>query len=131
MASGIVSEKLKPSTYNTPKWQIEFEPTVASIMRLKMQMSANAEQPNFQIKTDGTDLVFSFGDHSTHAGSFVVQAGINGQLKRAWSYPASAVSSILALVGDKTVRISDDGAVQITVDSGIAVYNYILPAQTK
>jgi len=29
------------------------------------------------------------------------------------------------------MRISDDGAMQITVDSGIAVYNYILPAQTK
>ncbi len=131
MASGIVSEKLKTNTFNTPKWHIEFEPTVASIMRLKMQMSANAEQANFQVKTDGTDLVFSFGDHSTHAGSFVFQTGITGQLKRAWSYPASAVSSILALVGDKTVRISDDGAAQITVDSGIAVYNYILPAQTK
>ena len=131
MASGIVSEKLKPNKYNTPKWHIEFEPTVASIMRLKMQMSANTDHPNFQVKTDGTDLVFSFGDHSTHAGSFVFYAGITGQLKRAWSYPASAVSSILALVGDKTIRISDDGAAQITVDSGIAVYNYILPAHTK
>jgi hypothetical protein len=29
------------------------------------------------------------------------------------------------------VRISDDGAAQITVDSGLAVYNYILPAQSK
>jgi hypothetical protein len=29
------------------------------------------------------------------------------------------------------MRISDDGAAQITVDSGIAVYNYILPAQSK
>jgi hypothetical protein len=35
------------------------------------------------------------------------------------------------LTGDKVVRISDDGAAQITVDSGMAVYNYILPAQSK
>jgi hypothetical protein len=35
------------------------------------------------------------------------------------------------LTGDKTVRISDDGVAQITVDSGIAVYNYFLPAQSK
>jgi len=27
--------------------------------------------------------------------------------------------------------MSDDGAAEITVDSGIAVYNYILPAQSK
>jgi hypothetical protein len=41
------------------------------------------------------------------------------------------VMSILALSGDKTMRISDDGAAKITVDSGVAVYNYILPAQSK
>jgi hypothetical protein len=29
------------------------------------------------------------------------------------------------------MRISDDGAADIRVDSGIAVYRYILPAQTK
>ena len=54
-----------------------------------------------------------------------------GQLKRAWSYPAKAFASIMDLTGDKIVRISDDGAAQITVDSGLAVYNYILPAQSK
>jgi hypothetical protein len=39
--------------------------------------------------------------------------------------------AILALSGDKTFRISDEGAAQITVDSGIAVWNYTLPAQIK
>jgi len=29
------------------------------------------------------------------------------------------------------MRITDQGAMQITVDSGIAEYNYILPAQSK
>jgi hypothetical protein len=35
------------------------------------------------------------------------------------------------LTGDKVVKISDDGAAQITVNSGIAEYNYVLPAQQK
>ena len=39
--------------------------------------------------------------------------------------------AIMNLTGDKTVRISDSGATKITVDSGIAVYDYILPAQSK
>jgi hypothetical protein len=38
---------------------------------------------------------------------------------------------ILNLSGDKTMRISDQGAMQITVDSGLAEYHYILPAQSK
>jgi hypothetical protein len=35
------------------------------------------------------------------------------------------------LTGDKRIQISDEGATKITVDSGIAVYEYILPAQSK
>jgi len=35
------------------------------------------------------------------------------------------------LTGDKKVRISDDGAAEITVDSGLAAYQYLLPAQSK
>jgi hypothetical protein len=35
------------------------------------------------------------------------------------------------LSGDKKIKISDDGAAEITVDSGLAVYRYILPAHTK
>jgi hypothetical protein len=131
MTSGVVSEKLKTARMKSVPWHIEFEPAVASIMRLKMQMSANTEEPNFQVKTDGTDLKFYFGDHSTHAGNFVFQSDITGQLKRAWSYPAKQFASIMDLVGDKTIRISDDGVAQITVDSGVAVYNYLLPAQSK
>jgi hypothetical protein len=131
MASEIVNDKLKTAKFKGVNWHIEFEPTNASIQRLKWQMSANAEEPNFQAKTENGDLKFFFGDHSTHAGNFVFQAGVTGQLKRAWSWPAAQVASILSLTGDKVVRISDDGAAQITVDSGLAVYNYILPAQSK
>jgi hypothetical protein len=131
MASEIVNDKLKTAKFKGVNWHIEFEPSVASIMRLKMQMSANVEEPNFQAKVENGDLKFFFGDHSTHAGNFVFQAGVTGTLKRAWSWPANQVSSILSLTGDKIMRISDDGAAQITVDSGIAVYNYILPAQSK
>ena len=38
---------------------------------------------------------------------------------------------ILDLAGDKTIKLSDEGVAEITVDSGVGVYNYILPAQSK
>jgi hypothetical protein len=131
MASEIVNEKLKTVKFKGVNWHIEFEPTVAAIQRLKMQASANAEELTFQAKTDNGDLKFFFGDHSTHAGNFVFQPGVQGTLKRAWAWPIKTVISILDLTGDKTFKISDDGAAMITVDSGLAVYNYILPAQSK
>ena len=131
MAAEIVNEKLKTVKFKGVNWHIEFTPTVAAIQRLKMQAQANAEEVNFTAKTDNGDLKFSFGDHSTHSGNFVFHPGVTGTLKRAWSWPIKTVISILDLTGDKTFRISDDGAAQITVDSGLAVYNYILPAQSK
>jgi hypothetical protein len=131
MASEIVNEKLKTVKFKGVQWHIEFEPSVVAIQRLKMQAAANAEEVNFQAKTENGDLKFFFGDHSTHAGNFVVQPGVTGTLKRAWSWPIKTVISILDLYGDKVMKISDDGAAQITVNSGLATYNFILPAQSK
>lgn len=131
MASEIVTEKAKTVKFKGVNWHIEFEPTVAAIQRLKMQAQANAEEPNFQAKTENGNLKFFFGDHSTHAGNFVFQPSVTGVLKRSWAWPVKTVVSILDLTGDKVMRISDDGAAQITVDSGLAVYNYIIPAQSK
>jgi hypothetical protein len=131
MAAEIVNDKLKTPKFKGVTWHIEFEPTVAAIQRLRMQAQANAEEPNFQARTENGDLKFFFGDHSTHAGNFVFQPDVKGTLKRAWSWPVKTVISILDLYGDKVMKISDDGAAMITVNSGLATYNFILPAQSK
>jgi hypothetical protein len=131
MSTALVNDKLKKVTFKEPSWDLEFEPTIAGIQRLKMQASANSEEPLFTAKTEKNDLKFFFGDHSTHAGNFVFHPGCGDKINRAWSFPAKQVISILDLVGDKKFYIANAGAAMITVDSGIAVYKYILPAQTK
>jgi hypothetical protein len=131
MASTHVNAKLKTLEFKGVPWVVEFSPTVAAIQRFKMQAQAMAEEVNFLVKTENGDLKFYFGDHSTHAGNFVFEPGVTGVLKRTWSWPIKTVISILDLAGDKTFRISDSGAAMITVDSGLATYNYILLAQTK
>jgi hypothetical protein len=131
MASEVITEKLKTVKFKGANWNIEFSPTAAAIQRLKMQATANAEENNFQAKTEDGDLKFFFGDHSTHSGNFVFQPDVNGQLKRVWSWPVKTIISILDLYGDKTMKISDDGAAKITVNSGLATYEFIIPAQSK
>lgn len=131
MNKDIINEKLKTVTFKGATWDVEFVPTVAAISRLKLQAQAHTDQNVFQVKTNNGNLIFSFGDASTHAGSFTFQAGITGKLKQTWSWPVTQVMNILNLDGDKTMRIADAGAMQITVDSGLAEYNYILPAQSK
>jgi hypothetical protein len=131
MNQDIINEKLKSVKFKGSTWDVEFVPTVAAIQRLKFQAAAHSEEQVFQVKTEGNDLVFSFGDASTHAGSFTFQSGITGKLKQTWSWPVTQVQSILGLSGDITMKIADAGALQITVDSGLATYDYILPAQSK
>jgi len=131
MNSEVIAEKMKTVKFKGAKWDIEFEPSVASIQKLKFQAAAHTEEPVFQVSIDNGSLVFSFGDASSHAGSFVFQAGVDGKLRQTWAWPVAQVQSILNLAGDKTIRIADAGALQIVVDSGISVYEYILPAQSK
>lgn len=131
MNAEIINEKLKTVKFKGAKWDIEFQPTVANIQRLKFQANAHSEESVFQVTTKDDNLVFSFGDASTHAGNFVFQANVGGKLKQTWSWPVTQIMSILSLSGDVTMRIADIGALQITVDSGLAEYNYTLPAQAK
>ena len=100
-------------------------------MRLKKQSSANSEEENFKTKTENGDLKIYFGDPSTHSGNFVFHAGITGTLGKSWNWPVKVFLAIMDLPGDKTVRFSDQGVAEITVNSGMAVYQYLLPAQAK
>ena len=131
MVKEIVEDKIKAVKFKGAEWDIEFEPTTAAIMRLKMQAQANSEETLFQTRVEDGNLKFVFGDHSTHAGEFVFQSNVNGSLNNGWNWPVAHFMKIMDLDGDVTVRFSNQGACQITVDSGLAVYNYILPAQSK
>jgi len=131
MSAEVVNDKLKTVKFRGVNWGVEIEPSVAAIQRLKFQASANSEETSFIARVENQNLVFYFGDHSSHAGNFVFAHNVSGSLSKQWHWPVSVVINILGLPGNKVIRFSDDGAAQITVDSGLALYNYILPAQTK
>lgn len=131
MSKSIIEEKVRNVSFNGSGWDVTFNPTVAGIMRLKKQASANSEELNFTTKTDNGDLKIYFGDPSTHSGNFIFHAGVSGKLAKRWMWPVRVFLSIMDLPGEKTVKISDQGAAEITVDSGLAVYQFLLPAQAK
>ena len=132
MSKEIVEDRVKSVIAKRQfTWNVEFEPSLAAIQRLKFQASANSEELTFTVKTENNNLVLFFGDHSSHAGNFVFQTDITGKLLKSWSWPISTVLSILGLTGNKKMQISDEGVAQITVDTGMATYKYLLPAQSK
>jgi hypothetical protein len=113
------------------KWGVEIVPTAASIQKLKFQSQAHSDATAFSTKTEDGNLKFYFGDVASHAGSFVFSDHCGGSLSKQLFWPLNVVNSIFSLPGDKTFKISDEGVAEITVDSGLAVYQYKLPAQSK
>ena len=131
MNQDIINEKLKTVTFRGVKWDVEVEPTVSAIQRFQFQAGANTEHTTFLAKTDGGNLKFTFGDVSSHGGEFIFATGVKGTLNKGWTWPVNNVLSILKIADANNAKISfsNEGAMQITLDSGVATYKYIIPAQ--
>ena len=131
MQKELMEEKLASVKFKGANWNVDIEPNGASTQRFKFQSQANSDEVLFVAKTEDGNLKFYFGDDSGHTGNFTFQSSVSGELKQSWKYPVAEVLSILNLTGDIRMKFSDAGAAMITVDNGLALYEYILPAQSK
>lgn len=131
MSTEIINEKLKTVKFRGANWDVEVTPTLQAIQRFQFQAGANSEHTTFLTKIDNGNLKFIFGDQSTHGGEFVFATNVKGKLTKAHTWPVGAILSILKIadVNNCTLSISDVGALQVTMDSGLATYKYIIPAQ--
>lgn len=131
MNTEIINEKLKTVKFKGVKWDVEVEPSLQSIQRFNFQAGANNEHTTFLAKTDNGNLKFIFGDQATHGGEFVFATNVAGNLNKSWTWPVGSVLSILKIADANNTKMSfsNEGAMQITLDSGLATYKYIIPAQ--
>ena len=130
MNQEIINEKLKTVKFRGVKWDVEIVPTLAAVQRFQFQAGANTEHTSFLAKTDGKKLKFTFGDVASHGGDFVFASDVSGSLTKNWSWPVAPVLAILKIAdaNKSTISFSNEGAMQITLDSEIAIYKYIIPA---
>jgi len=133
MNAEIINEKLKTVKFKGVKWDVEIEPTVSSVQRFNFQSVANTEHNSFVVRTQDGNLIFTFGDQSSHGGEFVFATDVKGTLNKGWSWPVAQVLQILKLSDSAkvTLHFSNEGAMQVSVDSGLGKYQYIIPAQAQ
>ena len=90
-------------------------------------------EPNFTVKTEGTDLIVTVGAaDGSFTGKRTFAKNVTGEITEGYAWPLAQVLAILKLgmSGTCVMQISKKGALMISVDSGIGKYDYILPALT-
>lgn len=130
MDKTIVESKVPNVVFKGTKWDIDFTPSVAGIQRLKKQSQLHSDDEVFKTTLASGNLSVQFGTPANYSGVFVFHSGISGSLSKTLGWPVKQFISIMDLLGDKHIYITDQGAMKITVDSGLATYEYLLPART-
>lgn len=131
MEKVIVEQKVKDVLFKGATWNVDFQPNIAGIQRFKKQRTVHTDETVFSTTIVNNTLKINFGDPATHSGSFTFQSDLTGTLSRPIMWSVKQFIAVMDVVGDKHIYISDQGVMRITVDTGIADYEYLLPAQSK
>lgn len=114
------------------EWDVVFEPTKQKVGELQEIAGIyGGIEPNFAIKTDGSDLIVTVGDSGgSYTGKRTFATGVKGSMPEGFTWPLSQFLNILKLgmTAQCTVRVSSLGVIMVNIDTGVAEYEYLLPA---
>lgn len=134
MTKELVEQALQTVKFKGVEWDITVQPTKQKVSELQQVAGIyGGIEPNFTVKTEDGNLIFTVGaQDGSYTGKRKFATNVDGELREGFAWPLSQVLAILKLgmSGTCIMQISSKGALQISVDSGIAKYDYILPAQT-
>ena len=134
MVSQLIEEKLKTVRFKGVNWDLTIQPTQQNLKDLSYFAGVmGGVESTFIAKTDGTDLKFYIGDGSNDRVEIPFASNVGTELKKGWSWPLAQTLSILKLsdTSQASISFSEQGAMKIAIDSGIGMYDYILPARTS
>jgi hypothetical protein len=134
MSKEIVDQNLQTVKFKGTEWDVTFEPTKAKVSELQAVAGIyGGIEPNFTVKTIDSNLVVTVGaSDGSFTGKRTLAHNVEGELNEGYAWPLNQVLAILKLgmTGTCLMQISKRGALQISIDTGIGKYDYILPALT-
>lgn len=134
MSKEIIEQTLQTVKFKGTEWDVTFEPTKAKVSELQQVAGIyGGIEPNFTVKTDNGNLVVTVGAaDGSFTGKRTFATNVSGEINEGYAWPLSQVLAILKLgmSASCVMQISKRGALQISVDTGIGKYDYILPALT-
>lgn len=135
MSKEIIDQVLQTVKFKGAAWDVTITPTKQKLGELQSAASLyGGIEPNISLKVENSELIISFGSNKgSFAGKRVFAEDVDGTYDEPHSWNLSKILTILDLgmSGKKcTMSVSSLGVIQITVDSGIGEYTYILPANS-
>ena len=82
MNAEIINEKLKTVKFKGVKWDVEIEPTVASVQRFNFQATANTEHNSFVVRTEDGNLILLLVIKHHTVGSLRLQLTLRAHLTK-------------------------------------------------
>lgn len=135
MSKEIIDEQLDQSKFKGVKWDVVFEPTKTKVSEMSAKSSIYSSiEPTFTIKIENNCLIFVFGSDlgGSHFGQMIFANNVSGNITEGYAWPIDKFLSILKLGMSAECRVHFNRvACMITIDSGISVYNYILPGHRR
>ena len=136
MSKEVVDLELQTVKFKGAKWNISFEPTKAKVQDLAQAAGIYSSiEPTFTVKVDKGNVIFVLGSDSggSHFGRRIFANNVVGTIRDGIGFPLNQFLTImkLGMSGQCTVNFSEQGACMISIDSGVGLYNYVLPSLTR
>jgi hypothetical protein len=130
----LMGEKAIP---NQPKfagttWVVQIDEPKRSKINEFAELAGlySGQETKFRPEIVDQDLIFALGDEgsASHSATVTFATGVSGY-KGGYSWPIDQVLAVLKLADNSNTSmfLSNDGILKITVDTGLAVYEYLFP----
>ena len=118
------------------EWDIVINPKKNKVDELSQIAGLFAESEEHIIfRTDNGNLIYNIGEENSasHKGKMVFEENVNGELNVFLKWPIAQVLAAfrLSLSGTSEVKFSKKGAICVSIDSGLAVYDIFIVANQK
>jgi hypothetical protein len=131
MSKEILENQLETVKFKGAQWDVAVEPSKVKVQELAQSSGIySGMEPTFSFKSEGGNLTVILGSESIGFSKRIFAVNQGAGLRDGLTFPLGPFLSILksAMGGVCVLSISNQGACQISVDTGIGLYNYILPA---
>jgi len=128
------AKEIQIPVFKGSTWDVTIEPTKQNLQDMTFFSGIlGAYEPTFEVNLVDGELTFNIGTGASDRSVVPIASKVEGELTTKHHFPLAEVLSILKLSENEkcTMQFAEVGCIQLTIDSGIGTYKYIIPAKMR